>query len=53
MCIICIEFQKFNDLEDARRMIEAARREPSSIDPKHLDAVEEKLRAAEADPPTP
>ena len=47
MCIICLEFQKTKDLVDARRMIQAARREPTSVDPGHLDEVERRLREAE------
>ena len=30
MCIICLEFKKHNDLYDARRMLEAAKREWST-----------------------
>lgn len=47
MCIICVEFQRTQDLVDVRRMIAAARREPSSIEPAHLDDVERRVRAAE------
>ena len=39
MCIICIEFQKNRDFDDARRMVEAARREPKTIDPDHLEEI--------------
>lgn len=46
MCIICIEFQRSNDLADARRMLEAARNEPKSIEPQHLDEVETMLNEA-------
>jgi hypothetical protein len=46
MCIICLEFQRTKDLVDARRMLEAARREPTAIDQKHLDEVEETLEKA-------
>ena len=48
MCIICMEFQRTRDLADARRMLQAARREPKSIDPEHLEEVEENLQKAEA-----
>lgn len=48
MCIICLEFQRTNDLADARRMLAAARREPSSIDSRHLDEVEATLEKAKA-----
>ena len=44
MCIICLEFNKKKDLEDARIMIEAARREVSSIPEDHLKKVEEELK---------
>lgn len=44
MCIICLEFNKKKDLEDARIMIEAARREVSSIPEEHLKKVEEELK---------
>lgn len=47
MCIICLEFNKTKDLMDARRMIEAARREPGSIGPDHLTEVEKRVREAE------
>lgn len=47
MCIICLEFQRTKDLGDARRMLEAARREPKAIDPDHLTEVERELRRAE------
>lgn len=48
MCIICLEYQRTKDLTDARRMIAAARREPSSVDPDHLNEVERRLNDAEA-----
>lgn len=44
MCIICLEFNKKKDLDDARIMIEAARREVSSIPEEHLKRVEEELK---------
>ena len=47
MCIICVEFQRTNDLADALRMLDGARREPRAIDPAHLDDVEKKLAEAE------
>lgn len=47
MCIICLEFQRTNDLADARRMLAAARREPQSVPPGHLSEVERQLDAAE------
>jgi hypothetical protein len=43
MCIICLEFQRTKDLADAQRMLAAARREPTSIDQRHLDEVERRL----------
>ena len=43
MCIICLEFQRHRDLDDARRMVAAARREPGSIERGHLDEVEAEL----------
>lgn len=43
MCIICIEYARHKDLQDARRMLENARREPSSIPKEHLDEVEKQL----------
>jgi hypothetical protein len=46
MCIICIEFQRSRDLADARRMLAAARREPTAIGSTHLDEVEAELKAA-------
>ncbi len=46
MCIICLEFQRTKDLVDARRMLAAARREPTAIDQGHLDEVEESLEKA-------
>lgn len=46
MCIICLEFQRTKDLADARRMLAAARREPTAIDQGHLDEVEEHLEKA-------
>ncbi len=48
MCIICVEFQRSRDLADARRMIQAARKEPKSVDPDHLKTVERDLDAFEA-----
>jgi hypothetical protein len=47
MCIICLEFQKHRDFADARRMINAARKEPNSIDADHLDRVEKELNEEE------
>jgi len=46
MCVICLEFQRSKDLADAKRMLQAARNEPKSIDPKHLDEVEKTLNSA-------
>lgn len=43
MCIICLEYQRTKDLGDAQRMLAAARREPTSIDQRHLDEVERRL----------
>lgn len=47
MCIICLEFQKHRDFADARRMINAARNEPNSIDAAHLDRIEEEIKEEE------
>jgi hypothetical protein len=47
MCVICLQFQKDRDFADARRMIMAARREPNSIDEKHLEEIEQELEQAE------
>jgi len=49
VCIICLEFEKWNDLKDARRMIEAARREVA-IDESHLQEIEKKLAEEEKKP---
>ena len=49
MCIICLEFQKLGDIMDARRMVEAAGREPTAITPEHLKEVSEMLDKAEAE----
>lgn len=42
MCIICLQFQKDKDLVDARRMLEAAKRELHviDIDSQHLREIE-------------
>lgn len=42
MCIICLEYQKTKDLVDARRMLEAAKREAKviDIDERHLREIE-------------
>ncbi len=48
MCIICLEYQRSRDLIDARRMLEAARKEPKSIEPGHLDEVEKTIEKEEA-----
>lgn len=53
MCIICLEFNKKRDLEDARIMIEAARREVSSIPEDHLKEVEEELKRMQANHTNP
>lgn len=53
MCIICLQFQRTKDLADARRMLAAARREPMSIDSRHLDEVERDLGKADAEDETP
>ncbi len=46
MCVICLEFQRSKDLSDAKRMLAAARREPTSIPSDHLDQVERDLAKA-------
>ena len=43
MCIICLEFNRTRDLEDARRMIEAARREADVVPERHLKKIEKEL----------
>jgi hypothetical protein len=53
MCIICLEFNKKKDLEDARLMVEAARREVSSIPEDHLKKVEEELKKRQPDQKEP
>lgn len=50
MCIICIEFNRNKDLDDAWRMLEAAGREPSSISNEHLKKVREKIEKMQKDP---
>jgi hypothetical protein len=42
-----LEFQRTKDLSDARRMLDAARREPTAIDQGHLDEVEKTLEKAQ------
>ncbi len=42
MCIICLEFNRTRDLEDARRMVEAARREADVV-PEELKKVAKEL----------
>ncbi len=53
MCIICLEFNRKKDLEDARIMVEAARREVSSIPEDHLKKVEEELKRRRPDEKEP
>ncbi len=53
MCIICLEFNRKKDLEDARIMVEAARREVSSIPEEHLKRVEEELKKRQPDETEP
>ena len=53
MCIICLEFNKNRDLNDARMMIEAARREVTAIPEDHLKKVEEELQKMYKDKTTP
>lgn len=53
MCIICLEFNRKKDLEDARIMVEAARREVSSIPEDHLKRVEEELKKRQPDATEP
>ena len=47
MCLICIEFEKNSDIRDARRMIEAARREVDVIPEEHLREIEGRLKDRE------
>lgn len=49
MCIICIEFNKRQDIRDAARMVEAARREADSISPEHLNNIERELEKMQAE----
>jgi hypothetical protein len=53
MCIICLEFNRNKDLEDARIMVEAARREVSNIPEEHLKKVEEELKKRQPDDTEP
>lgn len=48
MCIICVEFNKFNDFQDTEKMIEAARRESNYISKDHLEEVEKKIKQMQA-----
>lgn len=48
MCIICVEFNKFNDFQDTEKMIEAARRESNYISKEHLEEVEKKIKEMQA-----
>ena len=50
MCIICIEFNKNKDLDDAWRMLEAAGREPSSISKEHLEKVRDEITKRQEGP---
>lgn len=52
MCIICLEFNQRRDFVDAKRMIEAARREANAISEKHLKDIENKLENMEEDDPS-
>ena len=45
MCLICSQLDKFGDWEDARGMLDAARREPNSIPEQHLEEVEMYINA--------
>lgn len=47
MCIICLEFQKYRDIADARLMLLRARVEPNDIDKAHLDEIEVALDEVE------
>lgn len=44
MCIICLEFNKNKDFGDAKKMIEAARREASVVPEEHLRTIEYALQ---------
>lgn len=50
MCIICIEFNRNKDLDDAWRMLEAAGREPSSISKEHLEKVRKVIEKIQNEP---
>lgn len=49
MCIICLQFQRDRDFVDAKRMIEAARREILVIDieEEHLSELERNIAKKE------
>lgn len=50
MCLICVEFNRRQDIFDAERMVEAARRESNAISEKHLAELEERLREIKKNP---
>lgn len=45
MCLICVEFKKNKDIDDALNMIENAKQEPSDIDETHLELIEFQIRS--------
>jgi hypothetical protein len=47
MCIICLEYQKYRDIADARLMLLRARGEPNDIDKSHLKEIEVQLDSDE------
>lgn len=49
MCIICLEFNKSKDFGDAKKMIEAARREASVVPEEHLRSIEYELQKMQDD----
>lgn len=44
MCIICLEFNRTRDFGDAKKMIEAARREANAVPEEHLKTIEYTLK---------
>lgn len=47
MCIICMQFDMYQDVSDLRTMIQKAKAEKFPIDGEHMKEVEGLLRAAE------
>ncbi len=49
MCIICLEFNRTRDFIDAKKMIEAARREVTAVPEEHLRSIEFALQKMKDD----